>query len=63
MYHGKIRVTMIDVSGLRFVSDWLRELQEFSRKIKNNINVFNKKKAKKGEVEQENRSLSICIKS
>ena len=47
MYHGKIRVTMIDVSGLRFVSDWLRELQEFSRKIKNNINVFNKKKPKK----------------
>lgn len=37
---------MIDVSGLRFVSDWLRELQEFSRKIKN-INVFNKKKPKK----------------
>ena len=63
MYHGKIRVTMIDVSGLQFVSDWLRESQEFSRKIKNNINVFNKKKAKKGEVEQENRSLSICIKS
>ena len=47
MYHGKIRVTMIDVSGLRFVSDWLRESQEFSRKIKNNINVFNKKKPKK----------------
>lgn len=47
MYHGKIRVTMIDVSGLRFVSDWLRELKEFSRKIKNNINVFNKKKPKK----------------
>lgn len=38
---------MIDVSGLRFVSDWLRESQEFSRKIKNNINVFNKKKPKK----------------
>lgn len=38
---------MIDVSGLRFVSDWLRELKEFSRKIKNNINVFNKKKPKK----------------
>ena len=47
MYHGKIRVTMIDESGLRFVSDWLRESQEFSRKIKNNINVFNKKKPKK----------------
>ena len=47
MYHGKIRVTMIDVSGLRFVSDWLRESKEFSRKIKNNINVFNKKKPKK----------------
>ena len=47
MYHGKIRVTMIDVSGLRFVSDWLRELKEFSRKIKNNINVINKKKPKK----------------
>lgn len=47
MYHGKIRVTMIDVSGLRFVSDWLRESQESSRKIKNNINVFNKKKPKK----------------
>ena len=47
MHHGKIRVTMIDESGLRFVSDWLRESQEFSRKIKNNINVFNKKKPKK----------------
>ena len=38
---------MIDVSGLRFVSDWLRESQESSRKIKNNIDVFNKKKPKK----------------
>lgn len=38
---------MIDVSGLQFVSDWLRESQEFSRKIKNNINVFHKKKPKK----------------
>ena len=47
MYHGKIRVTMIDVSGLQFVSDWLRESQEFSRKMKNNINVFHKKKPKK----------------
>ena len=38
---------MIDVSGLQFVSDWLRESQKFSRKIKNNINVFHKKKPKK----------------